>query len=51
MDGNELARTETRQARREKKLKKKREQIPQHGKSLTKIYGNAILKRLKGRGK
>ena len=38
---------ETRQERREKKLRKKREQIPQHGKNLAKIYGNAILKRLR----
>jgi len=38
---------ETRQERREKKLKKKREQVPKHGKNLAKIYVDAILKRLK----
>jgi len=40
-------RIETKQERREKKLKKKREQIPKHGKNLAKIYVDAILKRLK----
>jgi len=38
---------ETRQERREKKLKKKREQMPQHGRSLARIYRDAILKRLR----
>ena len=42
---------ETRQERREKKLKKKQEQMPQHGRSLARIYMDAILKRLKGKGK
>jgi len=42
---------ETRQERREKKLKKKQEQMPQHGKSLARIYVDAILKRLRGKGK
>jgi len=42
---------ETRQERREKKLKKKRERMPQHGKGLAKVYMDAILKRLKGQGK
>ena len=37
----------TRQERREKKLKKKRERIPKHGKNLARIYVDAILKRLK----
>jgi hypothetical protein len=40
---------ETRQERREKKLKKKRERIQKHGKNLAKIYMDAILKRLKGK--
>ncbi len=39
---------ESRQERREKKLKKKRERIPQHGKSLGKIYTEAVKKREKG---
>jgi len=38
---------ETRQERREKKRRKKQEQIPQHGKSLGKIYKNAVEKRKK----
>ena len=40
-------RIETKQERREKKLKKKRERIPKHGKNLAKVYVDAILKRLK----
>jgi len=42
---------ETRQERREKKLKKKRERIPKHGKNLAKVYIDAVLKRLKRKGK
>lgn len=38
---------ETRQERRENRLKKKRERIPKHGKNLAKIYMDAILKRLR----
>jgi len=38
---------ETRQERREKKLKKKRERMPKHGRSLARTYMEAILKRLK----
>jgi ribosomal protein L25 (general stress protein Ctc) len=38
---------ETRQERREKKLKKKRERIRQHGKNLAKVYMDAVMKRLK----
>jgi hypothetical protein len=41
---------ETRQERREKKLKKKQERMPKHGKSLARVYMDAILKRLR-RGK
>ncbi len=44
---NEQVDEETRQERREKRLKKKREQVPQHGKNLARIYMDAILKRLK----
>jgi hypothetical protein len=40
---------ETKQERRERKLKKKREKMPKHGKNLAKIYMDAILKRLRGR--
>ncbi|MFC1870250.1 hypothetical protein ACFLYE_03160 [Chloroflexota bacterium] len=47
MNDKELG--ESRQERREKKLRKKRERIPQHGKSLAKIYMDAIMKRLRGK--
>jgi hypothetical protein len=40
---------ETRQERREQKLKKKRERMPKHGKNLAKVYMDAILKRLRRR--
>jgi hypothetical protein len=43
----EVESLETRQERREKKLRKKREQIPQHGKSLAKIYQNVVEKATK----
>jgi hypothetical protein len=38
---------ETRQERREKKLRKKRERVHKHGKGLATMYRDAILKRLK----
>jgi len=38
---------ETRQERRAKKLQKKKERIPKHGKSLSQTYQNAILKHAK----
>ncbi len=38
---------ETRQERREKKLRKKKERMSKHGKSLLETYRNAILKRLR----
>jgi len=41
---------ETKQERREKKLKKKRERIAKHGKNLARVYMDAIMKRL-GRGR
>jgi len=44
---NEPVDKETRQERREKRLKKKRERMPQHGRSLAKIYMDAIRKRLR----
>ena len=40
---------ETKQERRERKLRKKQERVPQHGRSLANIYKEAILKRLKRR--
>jgi hypothetical protein len=40
---------ETRQERREKKLRKKRERIQKHGKNLATVYKDAILKRLRGK--
>jgi hypothetical protein len=42
---------ETRQERREAKLRKKRERIKKHGKNLARIYVDAVIKRLRGRGK
>jgi acyl-CoA reductase-like NAD-dependent aldehyde dehydrogenase len=44
MNDNDL---ETKQERREKKLRKGKEHMRQHGKDIAKIYHNAILKRLK----
>jgi len=38
---------ETRQERRERRLKKKRERMPKHGKNLAKIYIDAVLNRLR----
>jgi len=37
----------TRQERREKKLKKKRERMSKHGKNLARVYMDAIIKRLR----
>jgi len=37
---------ETRQERRERKLKKKQERVAKHGHSLARIYKEAILKRI-----
>ena len=42
-------RLETKQERREKKLKKRKERMPKHGKSLARTYMDAILKRLRRR--
>ncbi|MBE0415343.1 MAG: hypothetical protein IBX36_02215 [Dehalococcoidia bacterium] len=42
---------ETRQERRERRQRKKREKMPQHGKSLARVYRDAILKRLRGKPK
>jgi hypothetical protein len=39
----------TRQERREKKLRKKRERMKKHGKGLARVYMDAIMKRLRGR--
>ena len=41
---------ETRQERRQKKLKKKRERMPKHGKNLAKVYMDAVMRRLRGKG-
>jgi len=41
--------SETRQERRERKLQKKKARIAQSGKSLVKIYADAVLKRAKGK--
>lgn len=42
---------ETRQERREQKLKSRRERMLLHSRNLAKIYQNAILKRLKRKKK
>lgn len=42
---------ETRQERREQKLRKKRERVPKHGKNLARVYMEAIMKRLRGERK
>ena len=40
---------ETRQERREKKLKKKRERMAKHGKNIARVYIDAVMKRLRGK--
>jgi len=40
---------DTRQERRDKKLRKKRAQVKKHGKNLARVYMDAILKRLRGK--
>ena len=47
--GHDFNSGETRQERRDRKLRKKRERMPKHGKNLAKIYIDALLKRLKGK--
>ena len=42
---------ETKQERREKKLQKKRERMAKHGKNIARVYMDAIMKRLKRKGK
>jgi hypothetical protein len=41
----------TRQERREERLRKKREKMPKHGRSLARVYRDAVLKRLRGKPK
>ena len=41
----------TRQERRAKKRRKKKERIPQHGKSLGRVYTDAVRKRAGKQGK
>jgi hypothetical protein len=41
----------TRQERREERRRKKRERMPKHGKSLARVYRDAVLKRLRGKAK
>jgi hypothetical protein len=43
---NQLA-GETKQARRERRRAKKKTKIPQHGKSLARVYKDALTKRTK----
>ena len=44
---NKGSEIETRQERRDRKLKKKRERIPKHGKNLARVYIDALMKRLR----
>lgn len=46
---NDYEGPETRQKRREKRLKKKRERMSKHGKNLVKVYCDAVLNRLTGK--
>ena len=46
---NESVNKDTRQQRRDRKLKKKRERMPKHGKNLAKFYMEVILKRVRGK--
>jgi hypothetical protein len=48
MTDNEI---ETKQERREKKLQRKRERMAKHGKNIAKVYMDAIMKRLRRKGK
>ena len=40
---------ETRQERREKRIQKKKERVPKHGKNLARVYMDAVLKKLRGK--
>ncbi len=53
MDSQSPGSAEPRQERRHKKLRKKRERMPKHGRSLADMYRRVILKRLRwwGSGK
>jgi hypothetical protein len=42
---------DTKQGRRERKLREKQGLMPKHGQNLAKVYTDAIIKRLKRRGK
>ena len=46
---DEIRGGDTRQERREKKLRKKRERMKKHGKGLARVYMDAIMKRLRGK--
>jgi hypothetical protein len=45
---NEEEDKETRQERREKRAEKRKEDMRKHGKTLAKVYKDAVLKRLRG---
>ena len=47
-DQNQLA-EETKQERRERRRAKEKAKIPQHGKSLAKVYKDAVSKRTKAK--
>lgn len=50
MSGELPDNAETRQDRRQRKLKKKRERVHKHGRGLAEMYRRVILKRLRRRG-
>ena len=49
MDDDQVGTDKTRQDRRDKKLRKKRERVPKHGRSLAEMYRRVVLKRLRGK--
>ena len=48
MDSESPDSAEPRQDRRQKKLRKKRQRMPKHGRGLAQVYRDVILKRLRG---
>ena len=47
MGSGDLEKEETKQERREEKLRKRREGMLQHGRGLVRVYKDAILKRVR----
>ncbi len=51
MHDGEQKEDSTRQERREKRRRSERERMPKHGMSLSRVYRDAILKRLRRKSK